>query len=44
MLRRAEFEQGDIGDVLFRVACNMGLEGIDPVVALAGALGAIKTL
>jgi bifunctional non-homologous end joining protein LigD len=28
MLRRAEFEQGDIGDVLFRVACNMGLEGI----------------
>jgi bifunctional non-homologous end joining protein LigD len=24
----AEYEQGDIGDVLFRVACNMGLEGI----------------
>jgi bifunctional non-homologous end joining protein LigD len=21
----AEYEQGDIGDVLFRVACNMGL-------------------
>jgi bifunctional non-homologous end joining protein LigD len=24
----AEYEQGDIGDVLFRVACNRGLEGI----------------
>jgi bifunctional non-homologous end joining protein LigD len=24
----AEYEEGDIGDVLFRVACNMGLEGI----------------
>jgi ATP-dependent DNA ligase len=24
----AEYEQSDIGDVLFRVACNMGLEGI----------------
>jgi bifunctional non-homologous end joining protein LigD len=24
----AEYERGDIGDVLFRVACNMGLEGI----------------
>jgi bifunctional non-homologous end joining protein LigD len=24
----AEYEKGDIGDVLFRVACNMGLEGI----------------
>jgi bifunctional non-homologous end joining protein LigD len=24
----AEFEQGDIGDVLFRVGCNMGIEGI----------------
>jgi ATP-dependent DNA ligase len=24
----AEYEQRDIGDVLFRVACNMGLEGI----------------
>jgi bifunctional non-homologous end joining protein LigD len=24
----AEYEQGDIGDTLFRVACNMGLEGI----------------
>jgi bifunctional non-homologous end joining protein LigD len=24
----AEYEQGDIGDVLFRVVCNMGLEGI----------------
>jgi bifunctional non-homologous end joining protein LigD len=24
----AEYEQGDIGNVLFRVACNMGLEGI----------------
>lgn len=24
----AEFEQGDIRDVLFRVACNMNLEGI----------------
>jgi len=24
----AEYVQGDIGDVLFRVACNMGLEGI----------------
>jgi bifunctional non-homologous end joining protein LigD len=24
----AEYEQGDVGDVLFRVACNMGLEGI----------------
>jgi len=24
----AEYEQCDIGDVLFRVACNMGLEGI----------------
>jgi ATP-dependent DNA ligase len=24
----AEHEQGEIGDVLFRVACNMGLEGI----------------
>jgi len=24
----AEYEQGEIGDVLFRVACNMGLEGI----------------
>jgi bifunctional non-homologous end joining protein LigD len=24
----AEYEQGDIGDVLFKVACNMGLEGI----------------
>jgi bifunctional non-homologous end joining protein LigD len=24
----AEYEQGDIGDVLFRVACNMRLEGI----------------
>jgi bifunctional non-homologous end joining protein LigD len=24
----AEYEQGDIGDVLFRVASNMGLEGI----------------
>jgi bifunctional non-homologous end joining protein LigD len=24
----AEYEQGDIGDVFFRVACNMGLEGI----------------
>jgi ATP-dependent DNA ligase len=24
----AECEQGEIGDVLFRVACNMGLEGI----------------
>jgi bifunctional non-homologous end joining protein LigD len=23
----AEYERGDIGDVLFRVACNMGLEG-----------------
>jgi bifunctional non-homologous end joining protein LigD len=25
----AEYEQGDIGDILFRVACNMGLE--DPM-------------
>jgi bifunctional non-homologous end joining protein LigD len=25
----AEYEQGDIGDVFFRVACNMGLE--DPM-------------
>jgi bifunctional non-homologous end joining protein LigD len=24
----AEYEKGDIGDVLFKVACNMGLEGI----------------
>jgi bifunctional non-homologous end joining protein LigD len=24
----AECEQGEIGDVLFRVACNMGLDGI----------------
>jgi hypothetical protein len=24
----AEYEQGDIGDVLFRVTCNMDLEGI----------------
>jgi ATP-dependent DNA ligase len=24
----AEYERGDIGDVLFQVACNMGLEGI----------------
>jgi bifunctional non-homologous end joining protein LigD len=24
----AEYEQGDIGSVLFRVSCNMGLEGI----------------
>jgi len=24
----AEYEQGEIGDVLFRVACNIGLEGI----------------
>jgi bifunctional non-homologous end joining protein LigD len=24
----AEYEQGDIGDVLFRIACNMKLEGI----------------
>jgi bifunctional non-homologous end joining protein LigD len=24
----AEYKQVDIGDVLFRVACNMGLEGI----------------
>jgi bifunctional non-homologous end joining protein LigD len=24
----AEYERGDIGDVLFRVACNLGLEGI----------------
>jgi bifunctional non-homologous end joining protein LigD len=24
----AECEQGEIGDILFRVACNMGLEGI----------------
>jgi ATP-dependent DNA ligase len=24
----AEYEQGEIGDVLFRVACNMDLEGI----------------
>jgi ATP-dependent DNA ligase len=24
----AEYEQGDIGQDLFRVACNMGLEGI----------------
>jgi ATP-dependent DNA ligase len=24
----AEYEQGDMGDVLFRVASNMGLEGI----------------
>jgi bifunctional non-homologous end joining protein LigD len=24
----AEYEQGDIGDVLFRIVCNMGLEGI----------------
>jgi hypothetical protein len=24
----AEYERGDIGDVLFHVACNMGLEGI----------------
>jgi ATP-dependent DNA ligase len=24
----AEYEEGDIGHVLFRVACNMGLEGI----------------
>jgi bifunctional non-homologous end joining protein LigD len=24
----AEYEQGDNGDVLFRVACNLGLEGI----------------
>jgi len=24
----AEYEQGDIGDVLFWVACNMNLEGI----------------
>jgi hypothetical protein len=24
----AEYEQGDIGNVLFRVTCNMGLEGI----------------
>jgi len=24
----AEYEQGEIGDVLFRVACNMNLEGI----------------
>jgi bifunctional non-homologous end joining protein LigD len=24
----AEYEQGHIGDALFRVACNMGLEGI----------------
>jgi hypothetical protein len=24
----AENEQGEIGDALFRVACNMGLEGI----------------
>jgi ATP-dependent DNA ligase len=24
----AEYEQGEIGGVLFRVACNMGLEGI----------------
>jgi bifunctional non-homologous end joining protein LigD len=24
----AEYEQGEIGDVLFRVGCNMGLEGI----------------
>jgi bifunctional non-homologous end joining protein LigD len=24
----AEYEQGDIGDALFKVACNMGLEGI----------------
>jgi bifunctional non-homologous end joining protein LigD len=24
----AEYERGEIGDVLFRVACNMGLEGI----------------
>ena len=23
----AEYEQGEIGDVLFRIACNMGLEG-----------------
>jgi bifunctional non-homologous end joining protein LigD len=26
----AEYEQGDIGDVLFRVACNVGLEAIVP--------------
>jgi bifunctional non-homologous end joining protein LigD len=26
--QRAECEQGEIGDILFRVACNMGLEGI----------------
>ena len=25
---QTEYEQGDIGDVLFRVACNTGLEGI----------------
>jgi bifunctional non-homologous end joining protein LigD len=24
----AEYGQGDVGDVLFRVACNMGVEGI----------------
>jgi ATP-dependent DNA ligase len=24
----AEYEQGEIGDLLFRVACNIGLEGI----------------
>jgi bifunctional non-homologous end joining protein LigD len=24
----AEYEQGDIGDVLFKIACNMGLEGV----------------
>ena len=24
----AEYEQGEIGEVLFKVACNMGLEGI----------------
>jgi hypothetical protein len=23
-----EYERGDVGDVLFKVACNMGLEGI----------------
>jgi bifunctional non-homologous end joining protein LigD len=24
----AEYERGEIGDVLFKVACNMGLEGV----------------
>jgi hypothetical protein len=38
----AEYEQGDVGDVLFRVASKMGLEGIvsehlDRTYGLAGA-------